>query len=140
MRALVKKYKTSPTIYNLSRRIVYGLPQKDYLGEAKRVHQFVRDQIRYVKDIYGVETLQTPEKTLHIKQGDCDDKSTLAAALLESLGHPTRFLVVGPKPDHFVHVFPQVYIYKRWHTVECTEPWKFGEVRKKFPYARQLHR
>lgn len=112
----------------LARSIVAGLRQKDYRGEAARIHAFVRDRIRYVRDIRGIETLQTPEKTLEIGQGDCDDKSTLLATLLEVIGHPTRFVAVGIAPSTRIsHVYVETRLGNRWVPAETTEPWPFGK-------------
>lgn len=134
MARLVRAYKKHPLIFRLSRQITKDIPQKDWVGEAKAIHAFVRDRIRYVKDIDGVETLQTPPKTVEIGCGDCDDKSTLAGALLQSIGHPVRFVVVGQAPGKFAHVYLETKIKNRWFPVETTEPWEFGEVKKKLPY------
>lgn len=126
MSHIVKAYKKAPQIRELALSIVNGLPQKAFAGEARRVHLFVRDRVRYVKDIRGIETIQTPIQTLRIGQGDCDDKSILVASLLESLGHPTRFVAVGMQPKTYQHVFPQTKIGGKWVTLETTEPWPMG--------------
>ncbi len=102
------------------------MPPKKWTQEANQVHLFVRDNIRYVKDVRGVETLQTPIQTLRLKQGDCDDKSILVCSLLESLGHPTRLIAVGFAKDTYSHVFPQTKIGDKWITLETTEPWPMG--------------
>jgi transglutaminase-like putative cysteine protease len=121
MSGLVKKYKSCQEVRELSTRLTRDLHQKDYLQEVKKLHAFVRDHIRYVKDIRGVETLQSPIQTLRIGAGDCDDKSTLVASLLESLGHPTRFLAVGFKKGVYSHVFVQTKLANNWLSIECTE-------------------
>lgn len=134
MRELVRKYKTHPLVFLLARKLIEGLPQKAFTEEAKAIHKFVRDEIRYVKDVHGVETLQSPDKTLQLRAGDCDDKSTLTASLLQSIGHPVRFVVVGNEPGRFSHVFVETKIRNKWYPVETTEPWKFGEVKRKAKY------
>ncbi len=62
---------------------------------SKKLHRFVRDNIRYIKDIRDVETVAYPDITLQQGQGDCDDKSVLLASLLESIGHPTPLCCGG---------------------------------------------
>lgn len=89
--------------------------------------EFCRDRIRYVKDIYGVETLHTPETLLQTGCGDCDDKSILLAAMLGSIGHKCRFIAVSVVPGQFSHVWVQVNIRGRWIDLEATEPVQFGE-------------
>ena len=126
MSDITKQFKGSPAVRELALRLTAGLPQKKWLAEVRAIHAFVRDQIRYVKDIRGIETLQTPIQTLRLRAGDCDDKSILAAVLLESIGHPTRFKAVGMSKGKFSHVFPETRIGGRWVSVECTEPVDVG--------------
>lgn len=127
MSHITKAFKASPYIRELALSLTADLPPKKWLAEAARIHNYVRDNIRYIKDIRGIETIQTPVQTLRLGQGDCDDKSTLVAALLESIGHPTRFVAVGFNGDgRYVHVFPQTKIGGKWITLETTEPWPLG--------------
>jgi transglutaminase-like putative cysteine protease len=124
MRALVKKYKMNPDIRHVAASLVAGELQKDWVAEIKALHAFVRDEIRYVRDIEGVETVQTPDKTLEFGYGDCDDKALLLATLLQSIGHkPVRFVAVGTgAPGHFSHVFVDTLVGTRWIPLETTEP------------------
>lgn len=103
-----------------------GLRQKDYEGEARRLHAFVRDQVRYVKDTNGVELLHDPVTLLQIGAGDCDDKAILLAALLESIGHTARFRAVAFEPEAWAHVWVQDWLGGRWLDLEPTEPIAFG--------------
>lgn len=140
MARIVKQFRHHPTIREKALNLTAGLRQKNFIGEAKRIHEFVRDKIRYVKDVRGVETLQWPTHTLdYFMQGDCDDKSMLVAALLEAVGHKTRFVAVGFSPGTFAHVFVQTKIGKRWWNVETTEPWPFGKGPGKMPSVMIQH-
>jgi len=104
------------------------LLQRDRAGIISALHAFVRDNIRYVNDIRGVETLQAPERTLELRAGDCDDKSILLASLLEALGYKTRFHAVGFRPGVLSHVFPEVWHGKAWLPLETTENWEPGRA------------
>jgi len=127
MRSLIRAGKKSLPVRLLALELTKnGLRQKNWVGEVSRIHAFVRDKIRYIKDIRGVETLQTVEKTLEFKQGDCDDKTILTAALLESIGHPTRIVAVGFHGNNYSHVFPETKIGGEWISVETTEPVALG--------------
>lgn len=126
MGQMVRAGKKSLPVRQKALELVNGFRQKDWLAEVRAIHAFVRDRIRYVRDIRGVETVQTPEQTLQIGQGDCDDKSVLVAALLESIGHPTRFVAIGKSPDDFIHVYVQTKIGRNWVGVETTEPVELG--------------
>lgn len=128
MSKVIKEYRKSPTIRELALKLTRGLPPKKWLAEANAIHEFVRDHIRYIKDIRGCETIQTPIQTLRIAQGDCDDKSTLVCALLESIGHPTRLVAMGfAEKGRYSHVLPQTKIGGKWVTLETTEPWPLGK-------------
>jgi transglutaminase-like putative cysteine protease len=123
MRSIANKYKTDLELRNAAAQIVGGNFQKDFAGEVTSLHEFVRDRIRYLKDIDDVETVQTPDKTMQLGYGDCDDKATLLATLLKSIGHPARFVAIGVgKPGEYSHVFVDTFIKDRWIPLETTEP------------------
>ena len=126
MGKLVKDYRHTRAIRELALKLTENLQQKNFYGEAQALHHFVKERIRYVKDVKNVETLQSPFQTLRLKAGDCDDKSILVASLLESIGHPTRFIAVGFTPNSLSHVFVQTKIGNKWVSVECTEPVPLG--------------
>lgn len=105
MARLSNQAKTTPLIRERALTIVGAVPGKDFRGEIDRIFSWVRDNVRYTRDVVGVETVQTPAKTLEYMQGDCDDQVTLLGALLESVGVRARFKAVGFTPGHFQHVF-----------------------------------
>ena len=137
MAKLVRQGRENGQVRQLALQLVKGLAQKDYLGEAKKIHEFVRDKIRYVRDPNKIEALHTVEQLLVQRQGDCDDKSILVAALLEAIGHKTRLVAIGFNRG-FCHVYPEVNIRGTWYAVETTEPWQFGKTLKKKPLLRMV--
>ena len=128
MRRFVEEYKTDPTILQLARGLTRWLPQKDYAAEIDAVFSFVQNNIRYVRDINGVETIQTPVKTLELGSGDCDDKTTLLAALLESIGFETRFHAMGFRKNSVSHVLLEARLDGQWVALETTEPVSMGWI------------
>jgi transglutaminase-like putative cysteine protease len=105
---------------------LYLVPQKFDIAECEAIFDFVRDQIRYTKDVNGVETLSTPAITLATRQGDCDDKSTLLCALFEAVGYPTRFVIASYVTGQFEHVYVQVAVDGDWINADATENYPFG--------------
>ncbi len=128
MARLTRKGKSTLPVRMAAQQITQHLRQRDSAGEVNALHEFVRDRIRFVRDVRGLETLQDPERTLQLKSGDCDDKSTLLAALLEAIGFRTRFRAVAFRPGVFSHVFPEVQLGKRWIPLEVTACWPAGRA------------
>jgi transglutaminase-like putative cysteine protease len=117
----VQQYKTSGTVRETALSLIAGVAQKDWAGEVREIFEWVRDHIRYTRDINGVETLQTPEATMELGAGDCDDKSTLLAALLESIGHPTRIVAAGyHRPGSYSHVYVETRLGSGWVPLDAT--------------------
>lgn len=127
MRAMVKQFKRAPVIRGTALDLISDVAPKDWRGEVSAVFRYVRDHIRYTRDVAGLETLQIPTVTMDDAAGDCDDKSTLLASLLESIGHPTRFVAVGyTKPGEYSHVYVETRIGPRWVPLDATMPYDVG--------------
>lgn len=106
-------------------RLVSGLPPRQWFAEIRALHEFVRDDIRYLRDPVNMERVATPEMTLEIGQGDCDDKATLLAALLDSIGHPARFVALAFNGEGFSHVLVETQVQNnRWIPLETILPGK----------------
>lgn len=128
MRDMAREARRDYAIRRLAEEIIRdaNVDEKDWANEARAIHNYVRDNIRYTFDINGIETVKTPQKLLESRIGDCDDKSLLTAALLESIGHPARFVAVGFEPGQLSHVFVETRIGNRWFASDTTEPVDFG--------------
>jgi transglutaminase-like putative cysteine protease len=127
MRELVRQWRTSPDLISAARSIVFLELAKDEVSEARTLFQFVRDRVRYVRDVLDVETLSNPMLTLRTRSGDCDDQSTLLATLYEAIGFPTRFVVAGYTLPHiYEHVYLQVFVDGEWVSCDPTESEPFG--------------
>lgn len=139
MRQFVRSFKKRPEIRDYAAQRISHVAQKDFAGEANALHEWVRDHVRYMRDINGVETVQTPEATIRLGYGDCDDKATLLATLLEATGHPTRFVAVGRTPGRFQHVYVETLIGKKWVALDTTEPRPMGWRPDKIVETMRVH-
>lgn len=124
----------SPRIRALAINIINqaGVRDKDYYGMAEAIHNWVRDEIRYIRDPIGQETLSYPEETaFNTKAGDCDDKTILEMALLASLGIHSYPVVISTHPSGtFSHVYLHVIIPDGAHP-------RAGEIVPADPIMRQ---
>ena len=129
MRALVNQYKSDPRIIHAAVTITFLNDAHDELGDISLLFSNVRDHIKYVRDVVGVETLCDPASILLRRVGDCDDQATLLATLLESVGYPTRFIVAGYNSDrNFEHVYLQVFAGGMWIDLDPTDHFQVGQA------------
>jgi hypothetical protein len=121
MRELIRSARTDPVILQAAHSIVYLTPEKDQLSEVKTLFEYVRDNIRYMRDVCGVETLCAPQMTLQRMIGDCDDQTSLLCALFEAAGYPTRLIMAEYGSGNFEHVYCQVLACDIWIDCDPTE-------------------
>lgn len=127
MRAYVASGKVCPAIRNCALSIIYCTPARDQVAECDAIFSYVRDSIRYTRDVLGVETVSTAENTLMSKMGDCDDQTVLLCSLIESIGYPTRFVVAGYfGAKTYEHVYCQLLINSEWINADPTENHQLG--------------
>lgn len=94
----------------------------------KTVDQFLREKFVYASEM--IETLQHPDYMLGGLEmsgrlvGDCDDISTLHAALLTALGFQVRFVAIRSlKQDiNFDHVYIEANHNGEWIMFDITLP------------------
>jgi hypothetical protein len=102
---------------------LYQVSPKDYLGEICALFDWVKNNIRYTKDIYRVELLHSARRMLQLRAGDCDDMTILLAAMLESTGHPVRLVIVGRDPKRkkqFSHIYLETLYKDLWIALDPT--------------------
>jgi hypothetical protein len=61
------------------------------------LYQFVQQRLNYLSDPFYRELIQSPEETLRIHAGDCEDLSILLASLLINSGIPSKLVFTN---DH----------------------------------------
>lgn len=107
-----------PLVRELALRILdaANVKSQNYVDEAKAIGNYVKNKVRYVRDINGIETLHDPLTLIDqlkrgTAQGDCDDMSLLIATLLLSIGHQPFFRIVKYKKglNGFQHIYVVAY-------------------------------
>lgn len=122
MRGLVNLWRTDPGMISLAVSTIFLQPSKDSASELTAIFEYVRDHIRYTRDVLDVETLNTPPMTVARRVGDCDDKATLLATLAESVGYPSRFVMAAfHDSPGFSHVWVQLLDDSGWVDADATE-------------------
>src|SRR4030095_2736890 len=127
MRSLVLESLQSQKLCNIATMIFSSMGYKnDPVTLIDRVDAYLRSNFMYVPE--EIETIQTPEYMIIGKEingffyGDCDDISTLEAAILTCLGIPARFVCIRSKPDTttYDHVYIEANANGRWIVSDIT--------------------
>lgn len=121
MRGLVRAAVRDPAqmIREAALTVLRGV--NSFSAQARAIQVFVQNSIEYRRDPPDVELVQTPQVTLQLKAGDCDDQAVLIAALLQATGHPAQFIAVGLNGQPLSHVLTQTLIGTSWVAVETIE-------------------
>lgn len=141
MRAMVNDSKIQSPIIETAQSLIGLTPQHNPRTEVETLFKFARDEVRYMRDVHGVETLTEPVYVLQRLSGDCDDKATLLGALLEAVGYPVRFVLAGYTPGlrEYEHVYLQALVDDEWITLDPSVEQPMGyEVPGAVLYWREL--
>lgn len=126
LRQLVSQSQTSALVRAAVLDAVQEVPAKDGPGEVAAILEWVKDHVRYIQDPTEVELVQDPRYLLRSIQtegwaaGDCDDLVGLLAAMLETAGYPTRFLVQAGPGESFSHILVEALVDGEWVPLDPT--------------------
>jgi hypothetical protein len=95
LRNIVLEYGADPRVANVANAALAraGVPARDYKRQAAVLLKWVHDNVRYMNE--PGERLQSPEYTMRMGYGDCDDLSILLASLYQSVRLPWRMVLSG---------------------------------------------
>jgi len=104
---------------------------RDWLGEACTMMDYVRANVRYTLDTRDIDTYRTPDRTLQLAMGDCDDMVALLGAALQAVGHAVRIKVIQMRgQDDFHHIYLLVglppHAPEQWIPLDPTQPFDCG--------------
>ena len=126
MRQLVRDAVRDPAQQIRESAITILRGVNSFSAQVDAIQRWVQNNVEYRRDPPDVELVQTPQVTLQLRAGDCDDQSVLTAALLQATGHPTRFIAVGLNGEPMSHVLTQTQLGTNWVGVETIQPRAVG--------------
>ena len=146
MKDLIISSDNSRVVKQKAISIIKNVRPDDEYSQIDRIFQWVKDNVKYVRDISGVEELTAPQQILiSLNKGiidfssDCDDMAMLLSALLRSVGFKTRLEIVALKSDkEYDHARVSVFYNKRkmWLPLEAT--FKFSRIGDGFASKRNI--
>lgn len=113
MRKLVDNALNDSTFVRKAVDIVRPVAAFNEEAEVQAIFNWVRANIRFVKDPYTKEKLIPPQELLKIRSADCDCQSMLTAALAMAVGYAARWITLSTQaqsPDEFTHIFTEVEV------------------------------
>lgn len=116
MSSLAAAGSKSPLVIEAAQNAVRGTPERDDEVDFAAVLKDVRRRMRYTHDPLDAEVVKHPAFVVSRTNDpesspepmDCDDASTLCAAMLGALGYQTRFATVAAdpsRPREWSHVY-----------------------------------
>jgi hypothetical protein len=122
MKRVARQRSSHPLVRQLALNILrsHKIASQNHADEALAIGRYVKEKVRYVKDIDSIEQLHDPLTMIDqiqrgVAMGDCDDMSLLIATLLLSIGIKPYFRIVryraGKGP--FQHIYVVTY-EKNW--------------------------
>lgn len=132
IRSMIADGAADPRIGELASSIVNNVGPRDDKAEAAALLAWVQENVRYTEE--GTETFRSAAYTAEHGYADCDDMTILLGALLESIGIPTKVVVISKRVGLFRHEPLHVFLRsghphrapREWIPLEPTLPVSFG--------------
>lgn len=113
IKQLIVKGRNHPAIRALAVKIVskkcgkkFCIGERDYPKEVTAIFNWMRKNVRYVRDNIDRDTFQHPVRTIQFGGGDCDDYTITMAALLQAIGYPVKMRVIQTTDaDDWNHIY-----------------------------------
>jgi hypothetical protein len=136
---MVWKSVQDPRMRKIALGVTAGCPARDGDCEARKIHEFVKANVRYTGDVApvklgrhgpveGVDLFQSAYRTLEFKGGDCDDHSILNSTLLALNGISPKLRVTAPRNagSAWQHIYALAGLPKtspsKWKALDTTLP------------------
>lgn len=100
----------SPEVRNLAIQLTRRFEAGNF-KQARKIYEYVRDEIHYMRDPLLFEDIQSPVVTLERFSGDCEDQAILLCSLLLAIGFETALIFADTDGDDLAdHVYTAVHI------------------------------
>lgn len=95
--------------------IIGDCPANDKECQINAIYRHVVEQYNYLSDPADIELIQTPQETMQIKGGDCEDLAILLNSLLENIGIETYLVLADTHAYSLAYDVDTNYL---WNYVE----------------------
>ena len=126
---------------SLAQKIVKGLFPHDYLSEYVALLNWVRTNIRYVRDPRTIEQVKSARAVVETSTGDCDCMCTLLGTLIGHIGGQVRYVAGAFKAGRggpvLSHVWAEAFDpgSKTWVVLDPVPGRRVGKMLNKLVHA-----
>ena len=125
MRPLIDQGIKDQNINRFAIQLVWNTPEFSEIPKAQAIFNWMQQNLRFITDMQGKETLRTPQETLAVRAGDCDCFTILAVTLCGTIGLPGRAVTISTDPsdpNSYSHVYPEVFADGQWIAMDRGRP------------------
>jgi len=127
IRDYISQGKNDVALRNLVLDIVSGCGSRDTSCEIKKIHDWIRKNIKFRRDPVDRELLQWASVTVELQAGDCDDFTILESSMLQTIGIPTRIVLLSGRQDQvWEHIFLEAFNDKDWISLDASMNYEVG--------------
>lgn len=103
----------------------WAIAERDYWGEVKAIFNWMRANVRYIRDMSTIDTFALAMRTIEARGGDCDDYTIALGALLMSIGYSVRMKTIQTNSsEDWDHIYLQVGLPPgkptKWRTLDAS--------------------
>ena len=125
LRKLIYADLDHPKLKVLTQQIIKN--KQTNLEKAQAIYNFIKTNVRYVREPEGLDIYQRPSVTVSLGRGDCDKAASLAVALGKIAGVPVKLRVVAQRPDLWSHIYPMFLANHHWVPLDPAAPVSPGQ-------------
>jgi len=103
------------TLRTYANAMIRECPPNDKEAQVNAIYRYVVENYNYVSDPRQSEFIQSPQETMQIKGGDCEDLAILLNSLLENIGIKTYL------------VLTDTHCYTLAYNIDSTRLWTYVE-------------
>jgi transglutaminase-like putative cysteine protease len=120
LKKLIYQDMNHPKIRVLAQQITKG--KTTDLEKARAIYNWIKQNIRYVREPEGLDLYQSPALTVELGRGDCEDASALFASIAKLSGLNVKLKVIAQKPTLWSHIYPLVLINDKYLPYDNAAP------------------
>lgn len=108
---LIRQGRSDPRIREIAIKVITAadIAWTDYHNIIATIAQWVRQNVRFVEDPKRTDVIFPPLEVLDLGGADCEDHTTLAASLLQSIGLPVNIVIVSKTGEVWDHIFLRAF-------------------------------